>query len=64
VLIAGLKLRWSSEAKAVQAYSDSQLVVSQLNGKCEVKDDNMAVHANNVQGATVCPSLFEIIHIP
>ena len=29
-----------------KVYSDSQLVVSQLNGECEVKDDTMNAYAH------------------
>ena len=40
-LIAGIELCYAMGADVVRAFSDSQLVVSQLNGEYEKKDDTM-----------------------
>ena len=43
-LIVGLELCYTAGVDWVRAYSDSQLVVSQLSGEYEVKDDTMAAY--------------------
>jgi len=40
-LIAGVELFYTPGVDSVRAFSDSQLVVSQLNGEYEKKDDTM-----------------------
>ena len=51
-------------ADSVRAFSDSQLVVSQLNGEYEAKDDTMAVYVRRVREATKLRKHFSITHIP
>jgi len=43
-LVAGLELCYTAVVDHVQAFSDSQLVVSQLNGAYELKDKVMAAY--------------------
>ena len=43
---------------------DSQLVVSQLNGEYEVKDDTMVAYVQRVREATMLLMHFPITHIP
>jgi len=62
-MIAGIELCYTAGADSVQAFSDSQLVVSQLNGNYEVKDDTMAAYVRRVQEATQLLKLFAIRHI-
>lgn len=41
-LLAGLKLAFRMKATKLMVYSDSQLVVNQISGNYEAKDDRMA----------------------
>jgi len=43
-LIAGMELCYTARADSVQAFSDSQLVVSQLNRAYEARDDTMTAY--------------------
>jgi len=43
-LIAGIELCYAVGADSVQAFSDSQLVASQLNGAYKAKDDTTAAY--------------------
>lgn len=45
-LILGLRIYINSEAQVVTAKSDSQLIVRQVSGECEAKDENMRVYPN------------------
>jgi len=40
----GIELCYMTGADSVQAFSDSQLIVSQLNGAYEAKDDTMVAY--------------------
>jgi len=52
------------KADSVQAFSNSQLVVSQLNKAYEAKDDTMAAYARRVREATKLLKHFVITNIP
>ena len=61
-LILGIKLCYTARANSIKAYSGSQLVVSQLNGEHEVKDNTMAAYcmiilAVNIYAASIQLSL-------
>ena len=47
-LIAGVELCYTVGADSVQAFSNSQLVVSQLNGAYEGKDNAIAAYVRRV----------------
>ena len=63
-LIAGIELCHTAGADHVQVFSDSQLVVSQLNGDYEAKDEVMAAYVRRVREATKLLKHFAIAHIP
>ena len=63
-LIAGIELCYTARADSVQAFSDSQLVVSWLNGAYEANDDTMAAYIRRVWEATKLLRHFVIAHIP
>ena len=52
------------EADSVQAFSESQLVFSQLNGAYEAKDDIVAGYVRRVREAAKLSKHFTIAHIP
>jgi len=62
-LVVGLELCYTAGADHVQAFSNSQLVVSQLNGTYEVKDEIMAMYVRRVREATGLLKDFSIMHI-
>jgi len=43
-LLMGIKLYYTAGADCIQTFSDSQLVVRQLNGTYEVKDEVLAAY--------------------
>jgi len=45
-LIAGIELCYMSDVTSVKSYSNSQLVVSQLNGEYETKDGTMVAYVS------------------
>lgn len=51
-------------ADVVEAFSDSQLVVSQLNGEYEAKDETMAAYVRRVRTTAQLLRSFTIQHIP
>jgi len=63
-LITRIELCYTIGADFVQAFSDSQLVFSQLNGAYEAKDDTMAAYVRQVREATKLLKHFVITHIP
>jgi len=63
-LVTGIELCYTAKTDCVQAFSDSQLVVSQLNGVYEVKDNVMAAYIQRVREATKLLKYFSITHIP
>jgi len=62
-LIAGVESCYTAGANMVLAFLDCQLVVSQLNGGYEVKDDTMAANIRRVREATKLLKHFSITHI-
>ena len=63
-LVAGIELCYTVGADYVQAFSDSQLVVSQLNRSYEVKDEVMVAYVRRVREATKLLKHFSIALIP
>ena len=63
-LIAGMELSYSAGSDSVQAFSDSQVVVNQLNSAHEAKYDTMAAYVRRVREATKLIKHFAIMHIP
>ena len=63
-LIAGIELCYTAATDLVWAFLDSQLVVSQLNGEYETKNDIMAAYLWCVREATRLLKHFAITHIP
>jgi len=51
-LIAGIKLCYIGGADLVRAFFDSWLVVSQLNGEYEAKDDTITAYVGRVREVT------------
>jgi len=47
-LIAGVELCYTAGADSVRAFSDSQLLVSQLNGEYEIKYDTITAYVRRV----------------
>jgi len=62
--IAGVELCYTAGADSVQVFSDSQLVVSQLNITYEANDNTMAAYARWVREATKLLKDFVITYIP
>ena len=62
-LIAGMELCCTIGADSVRAFSDSQLVVSQLTGEYEMKDNTMTAYVWRVREATRLLKHFSITHI-
>ncbi|GKV21529.1 hypothetical protein SLEP1_g31504 [Rubroshorea leprosula] len=55
-LIYGLKLTYELKVRSIQVYSDSQLVVGQVNGSCEIRDPPLGRYASvdlNPQRSTI-----------
>jgi len=63
-LIAEIELCYTAGIDSIKVYSNSQLVVSQLNGKHEIKDDKMAAYVCRVREATSRLKNFSIAQIP
>ena len=63
-LVMGIELCYTVGADHIQAFFDSQLFVSQLNGTYEVKDEVMAAYTRRVREATKLLKHFSIEHIP
>ena len=61
--IAKIELCYTTGADLVQAFSDSQLIVSQLNGEHEMKDDTMAAYVLWAREATRLLKHFSITYI-
>ena len=62
-LIASTELCYMAGANLMQAYSDYQLALSQLNGEHEANDNTVAAYVHRVSEATSQLRNFEIIHI-
>jgi len=52
-LVAGIRPCYTTGAESVRAYYNSQLVVSQLNGVYELKDNTKVAYVRRVWVATV-----------
>ena len=63
-LIASMELSYTAGADSVRAFSDSQLVVSQINGEYEAKDETMVSCIQRVREASRLLKHFSIMHIP
>ena len=48
-LLKGLELAKSLEAKSIVIQGDSQLIIGQVNGTCEVKEERMKKYLNKVK---------------
>ena len=59
-LIAGLRLAKAVKANRISAYYDSQLVVSQYLGDCDVRNDRMDAYLKLVKNLTRDFEFFEI----
>ncbi|KAK8951660.1 hypothetical protein KSP39_PZI003235 [Platanthera zijinensis] len=63
-LIAGLKLAISCQVKRLTVYSDSQLVVSQVEGEFEAKNEQLAQYLQLIKSLLIQIPQFQILHIP
>ena len=63
-LIVRIELCYTAGVDSIQAFSNSQLVINQLNGATEAKDDAMDAYAWRVQEATKLLKHFTITHTP
>ena len=63
-LIAGLRLAKAVKAKRVNAYCDSQLVVSQFLGDYDVRNDRMDAYLKLVKDLTQDFEFFELTKVP
>ena len=63
-LILGLKICIKSGAQVVTAKSDSQLIVGQVSGEYEAKEDNMRMYLNKTRELVKKFSSFNIHHVP
>jgi len=54
---------YTTGADSIRVFSDSQLVVSQLNGEYEAKDNTMVAYIRRVREATKLLKHFSITHI-
>jgi len=62
-LMTGIKLCYTTRRDSVQAFSDSQLVVSQVNGAYKAKDDTMEAYVGWVREATKLLKYFAITSV-
>ncbi|GKV45275.1 hypothetical protein SLEP1_g52381 [Rubroshorea leprosula] len=63
-LIYGLKLAAELKVQSIQVFSDSQLVVGQVNGSCEIRDPQLGRYASVVNRLKSIFVLFQIDKIP
>ena len=63
-LIAGVELFYTTGEDSVRAFSDSQLIISQLNGEYEMKDGPMAAYVRRVWEAIQLLKHCSISHMP
>ncbi|XP_038979218.1 uncharacterized protein Mb2253c-like [Phoenix dactylifera] len=63
-LIAGLKLAKELKVEDLKAFSDSQLIVSQVQGDFEAKEPSMQKYLQKVRELTSALGSFSIQHIP
>ncbi|XP_057529902.1 uncharacterized protein LOC130808441 [Amaranthus tricolor] len=63
-LLMGLKICYEAGAKKLAAFSDSQLIVGQVNGEFEAKDDSMKMYLQQVKDFVPKFDKFTLEHIP
>ncbi|XP_057538103.1 uncharacterized protein LOC130815609 [Amaranthus tricolor] len=63
-LLMGLKICYEAGAKELAAFSDSQLIVGQVNGEFEAKDDSMKMYLQQVKDFVPKFDKFTLEHIP
>ncbi|GKV26884.1 hypothetical protein SLEP1_g36101 [Rubroshorea leprosula] len=63
-LIYGLKLESELKVQSIQVFSNSQLVVGQVNGSCEIRDPQLGRYASVVNGLKSGFVSFQIDKIP
>ena len=63
-LVLGLKLALSMSAKDLEAFNDSRLVVLQVNGHYETKDNRMTSYLSLVKELVSKFRAFKITQIP
>ncbi|XP_057542470.1 uncharacterized protein LOC130820933 [Amaranthus tricolor] len=63
-LLMGLKICYEVGAKVLSTSSDSQLIVGQVNGEFEAKDDSMKMYLQKVREFVKKFDKFTLIHIP
>ncbi|GKV14897.1 hypothetical protein SLEP1_g25700 [Rubroshorea leprosula] len=59
-LIYGLKLASELQVQSIKIFSDSQLVVGQVNGSCEIKDSQLGRYASGVNRLKLGFAFFHI----
>ncbi|XP_057533451.1 uncharacterized protein LOC130811240 [Amaranthus tricolor] len=63
-LLMGLRICYEAGAKKLSAFSDSQLIVGQVNGEFEAKDDSMKMYLQQVKEFVQKFGKFTLEHIP
>ncbi|GKV04877.1 hypothetical protein SLEP1_g16974 [Rubroshorea leprosula] len=63
-LIYGLKLASELKVQSIKVFSDSQLVVGQVNGGCEIRDPQLVCYASAVNRLKLRFASFQIDKIP
>ena len=63
-LLLGLKICYKPGAKILSTFSDPQLIVGQVNGEFEAKDDSMKMYLQHVKEFVKKFDKFTLTHIP
>ncbi|XP_057517925.1 uncharacterized protein LOC130798845 [Amaranthus tricolor] len=63
-LLMGLKIYYEAGGKILSAFSDSQLIVGQVNGEFEAKDESMKMYLQQVKEFVQKFDKFTLVHIP
>ena len=63
-LLEGMSMVQKLGRKAVKIFSDSRLVVGQVNGELEVRDERMQGYLDQVKHLQSCFDSFSLLHIP
>ncbi|XP_057518009.1 uncharacterized protein LOC130798929 [Amaranthus tricolor] len=63
-LLMGLKICHEAGAKVLSTFSDSQLIVGQVNGEFEAKDEGMKMYLQQVREFVKKFDKFTLVHIP
>ena len=61
--LLGLKICYEAGAKTLSTFSDSQLIVGQVNGEFEAKDDSMKMYLQQVREFVKKFDKFTLVHI-